>query len=303
MRFSIVIPSYNYSSFLDDCLKSCFEQTFVDFDIILIDDGSPEVMDQEIDRISKENKNNVEFQFHRIKNVGAAAARNYAVSLSEADYIVFLDSDDILDKDALMFYDYVLKGRNNIILTTKRFEFKNILKNNEINIDLNFNAIKIVEAKNYFENRVNFRFGASNIIVPRYYFELVGGFRLRTEKTWHAEDHDLLLKLGDLNFVLIEEPYLVFYRRHDNNSILSLKKIGYGVLELIESNKMGIYPGAKYYSKERMEIIGGASFQIIIRLIRSFFIILAIKIFLQSYKYIYLYIKLKTSKNGKRKSI
>ncbi|MDG1194301.1 MAG: glycosyltransferase family 2 protein, partial [Polaribacter sp.] len=239
MRFSIIIPTYNYSSFLDDCLKSCFEQTFNDFDIYLIDDGSPELMDQEIDRISKENKNNIAFQFHRIKNCGAAAARNYAVTLSKADYIVFLDSDDFLHKDALMVYDYVLKGRNNILLTTKRFEFNNTLEKKKVNIDLNFEEINLIEAENYFKNRVNFRFGASNIIIPRSYFESVEGFRLRTEKTWHAEDHDLLLKLGGLKFIFIEEPYLVFYRLHDNNSIHSLKKIAYGVVKLVESNKKG----------------------------------------------------------------
>ncbi|WP_343329146.1 glycosyltransferase family A protein [Polaribacter staleyi] len=303
MKFSIIIPFYKYTGYLDKCLESCFNQTFTDFDIFLVDDGSPKSSEEEIKRILNKNVNDIPFSFHRLENGGAAAARNYASNLSKSDYLVFLDCDDLLHKDALLFYNMALNDDLNTVLTTKRFEFNNFIDTSVLNNNINLETCIVNRSKNYFTNRVYFKFGASNIIVPRNSFLRVDGFRLRSEKTWYAEDHDLLLKLGDLKFIFIEEPYLVYYRYHENNSIHNLEGIGYGVLELVYANQMKKYPGTKTYDIKKLEIIGSPVFHIVFRLIKAKKYRLALSILKQGYKYIYFFTKSKIGRNAKRKSI
>jgi glycosyltransferase involved in cell wall biosynthesis len=91
MLFSIIIPTYNRSNFIISTIQSVLSQTYPNFEIIVVDDGSiddtEDVLKKILDRrVSYYKKNNEE----------RAAARNYGISKAKGDYITFLDSDDIL---------------------------------------------------------------------------------------------------------------------------------------------------------------------------------------------------------------
>lgn len=87
--FSIVIPLYNKENFVQDTLKSVLNQTFQDFEIIVVDDGST-------DKSAKKVKefNNPKINYFRTENQGASKARNVGIQKANADYICFLDADD-----------------------------------------------------------------------------------------------------------------------------------------------------------------------------------------------------------------
>lgn len=91
MKYSIIIPVYNVARFLPTCVESVFNQTFVDYEILLIDDGSTENSGLICDDFAK--KDSRVKVFHR-KNQGVSAARNYGVSQAQGEYILFLDADD-----------------------------------------------------------------------------------------------------------------------------------------------------------------------------------------------------------------
>ena len=95
---SIIIPVYKVEEYLADCLKSVLKQTFQNYEIILVDDGSPDHCPQLCDEWGK--KDSRISVIHR-ENGGLSAARNTGVRAAKGDYLYFLDSDDELTPDAL----------------------------------------------------------------------------------------------------------------------------------------------------------------------------------------------------------
>ena len=91
IRFSIVIPVYKVEAYLDECVRSVVDQTFEDFQIILVDDGSPDRSGAMCDTWAEKD--------HRItvihqENGGLSAARNTGIRHAQGEYVLFLDSDD-----------------------------------------------------------------------------------------------------------------------------------------------------------------------------------------------------------------
>jgi len=91
--FSIIVPIYNVELYLKECLDSILSQTFNDFELILVNDGSTDKSGD----IAKEYKN----KYNNIKlidkeNGGLSSARNAGIKKAIGDYILFIDSDDML---------------------------------------------------------------------------------------------------------------------------------------------------------------------------------------------------------------
>ena len=98
MKLSIVIPVYGVESTLDRCLKSVVEQSFADYEIILVDDGSTDRSPQLCDEwASKDPRIKVVHQ----QNGGLSAARNMGIEQAQGDYITFIDSDDYIGEGTL----------------------------------------------------------------------------------------------------------------------------------------------------------------------------------------------------------
>ena len=89
---SIITPSYNSSKFIEDCIKSVISQTYLEWEMIIVDDCSTDESKSLIKKYSKKDKRIKTFFLE--ENVGAAEARNIAIRESKGKYIAFLDSDD-----------------------------------------------------------------------------------------------------------------------------------------------------------------------------------------------------------------
>ena len=93
-RFSVIIPLYNKASYVRKAVDSVLQQTYTDFELIIVDDGS---IDDSADIAAKciaESSIVISYNLVRWPNSGVAAARNKGVSLSTGEYVVFLDADD-----------------------------------------------------------------------------------------------------------------------------------------------------------------------------------------------------------------
>lgn len=96
--FSIIVPVYNVEKYLDKCLASISEQTFKEFECIVVDDGSPDNSNDIIDRyVNKDQR----FKVIHQKNMGISAARNAGLAIAQGDYIAFVDSDDYISNEYL----------------------------------------------------------------------------------------------------------------------------------------------------------------------------------------------------------
>lgn len=92
-RFSVVIPIFNSSNFLGECLDSLLSQSFADFELILVDDGSSDGSATILDEYAK--KDNRCRVFHK-SNAGVSSARNFGLDVAQGEYICFVDADDIV---------------------------------------------------------------------------------------------------------------------------------------------------------------------------------------------------------------
>lgn len=95
---SIIIPVYNSERHLKQCVDSVLAQSYADFEIILVDDGSTDLSGKLCDEYASRYTN--VYVFHK-KNEGVSAARNKGIEQARGEYVVFVDSDDWLEKDAL----------------------------------------------------------------------------------------------------------------------------------------------------------------------------------------------------------
>lgn len=91
IKFSVIVPIYNSEQYLDKCVQSVLCQTYKNFELILIDDGSTDKSGLIGDKWSGADERVI---FIQQKNCGASAARNNGIRNATGDYLIFLDSDD-----------------------------------------------------------------------------------------------------------------------------------------------------------------------------------------------------------------
>ena len=94
----VIVPIYNVEKYIERCINSILNQTYKNIEIILVDDGSPDMCPKICDEFAKKNSRiNVIHQ----ENRGLSAARNIGLSKANGKYICFIDSDDYIDKDMI----------------------------------------------------------------------------------------------------------------------------------------------------------------------------------------------------------
>lgn len=93
MKFSIIIPVYNIENYLSECMESIAAQTFHDYEVILVDDGSMDNSGKLCDSYAEHYR---QFRVFHQENKGLSVARNKGIELAEGEYILFVDGDDYL---------------------------------------------------------------------------------------------------------------------------------------------------------------------------------------------------------------
>ena len=109
MKFSVILPTYNRENFISNAIKSVINQTFLNWELIIIDDGSTDNTKKVVGEFVKLDNRII---FLQQKNKERSAARNYGIQNSSGDYICFLDSDDL-------YYETHLEEFNKLIYSSK----------------------------------------------------------------------------------------------------------------------------------------------------------------------------------------
>lgn len=136
MKYSIIVPVYNVQDYLPICLNSLIIQNYNDYEIILVDDGSTDQSGRICDDYA--NRHQTIRCFHK-KNGGLSDARNYGMSESKGDFLIFVDGDDYVADDFLRVFDSVLLSKTEVLITRLVEEFSN----EKISRDLNMSDILI----------------------------------------------------------------------------------------------------------------------------------------------------------------
>lgn len=138
---SLVMPVYNVENFLSKALTSVENQTFKDFEMIIVDDGSSDKSYEIAEEFCSKNPN---FKLIKQENSGPAAARNTGVMHCKGEYIAFMDSDDYLEKNFLEEL-YKLAKKTGADITCCNFNM--YFPNKKLKIYMPFNSLPGVYTK------------------------------------------------------------------------------------------------------------------------------------------------------------
>lgn len=105
-KISIIVPVYNVENYLQRCLNSLLAQTYDNYEIILVNDGSTDNSGRMCDDYAKKHSN---VRVYHQKNQGQSAARNFGVQVARGTFIAFVDSDDLVTEDYLSYLYSMIK--------------------------------------------------------------------------------------------------------------------------------------------------------------------------------------------------
>ena len=114
VKVSVIVPVYNVEKYLEECLDSIINQTLEDIEIICINDGST---DNSLNILNSYTKTDKRMKVFSQENQGQGVARNYGLSIATGDYIYFMDSDDILELNALeLVYTNAISNNSELVM-------------------------------------------------------------------------------------------------------------------------------------------------------------------------------------------
>ncbi len=122
MKYSVIIPLYNKENYICHTLESVLAQTFQDFEVIVVDDGSTDGSLKKAQQIASEK-----IQIVKQKNLGVSVARNTGIACASGSYIAFLDADDEWNEDYLETIDRLTKSypKSDLYVTAYRIDMGN----------------------------------------------------------------------------------------------------------------------------------------------------------------------------------
>ncbi len=108
-QISVIVPVYKVEAYLGQCIDSILAQTYTDFELILVDDGSPDNCGAICDEYAEED---LRIRVLHQKNQGAAAARNRGAAIAKSEWIFFVDSDDLIHPQTLELLYATVREKN-----------------------------------------------------------------------------------------------------------------------------------------------------------------------------------------------
>lgn len=200
---SVIIPTYNRSSFLKRSIESVLSQTYQNFELIVCDDGSNdnsfEIIKKYLSKIT----------YIKQSNKGVSAARNLGIKVSSNPYIAFLDSDDEWQKDKLSKQaDFFNKNPQSLLVHTD----EEWIRNGKI---INKKLIHQKSGNDLFEKSLNLcLISPSSVCMKKSLFTKFGLF---AEDLPACEDYDLWLRLtAFINVDFIPEKLTIRYAGHND---------------------------------------------------------------------------------------
>jgi glycosyltransferase involved in cell wall biosynthesis len=271
--FSVVIPTHNRVGILLEALESVRRQTFEDYEVIVVDDGSTDDTARALERLAEEiedrrleiggaaepleekaetlKSEKLKLKYIRQENAGPGAARNLGASVARGEYLAFLDSDDLFFPRTLETYREVIEKENRPgFVAGCPFVFERKEQVDAV-------AKRYLQTKgfaDYLESGVERRWwGVSSFVVKKSLFDQVGGF---TSEFVNGEDADFVMKCGvEPGFVKVVSPFTFGYRKHEANITKAFEKNLAGARLQIRNEKTGVYPGGKSRACERWHIL------------------------------------------------
>ena len=142
-KLSVIVPIYNVEEYLANCIESILNQTFKDFELILINDGST---DNSLEICYRYRDRDKRINVINKKNGGVSSARNIGIEISKGEYIAFVDPDD--DIEINMYEELMgIMENNNVDIVVSGFKFINLINNTSEKFNIYNRTNRIIKRK------------------------------------------------------------------------------------------------------------------------------------------------------------
>ncbi|BCG60548.1 glycosyltransferase family 2 protein [Paenibacillus sp. URB8-2] len=266
VKFSVVIPVYKVEQYIHQCIDSVLNQSYINIEIILVDDGSPDNCPSICDSY-KQSDSRVHV-IHK-NNGGLSSARNVGMSIASGEYIVFLDSDDWLDVD---FFDKLSKrilrqDLEILVVHIKSYYDKNNFYRERKYLTKSSEIYSGVEVFEFLYNQADFWGAAWQFVVKRSF--LIENKLKFVEGIYHEDERygpELLLTANKIGFC-----YDSFYvnRAERKGSIINSHKLKKETDKLFILNDLLMLAQSEKFKGVKGDLILSRCAQLYLGLIKS----------------------------------
>jgi len=224
-KVTVIIPTYNCARYLPEAIDSVLNQTYKDFEIIVVDDGSKDNTQEIVSQYIEKYPNKIIYFYQN--NQGPAEARNKGIKEAKGQYLAFLDSDDTWFPEKLVKQIRILNDNPGIDLVYA----------SGLTIDINGNILgkkPEVPVRNVYDFLRDGRIPNMTVVIRKKCLEEVGLFD-PTLKV--GEDTDLWIRIcSKFNCYYIDDP-LAFFKKHDFNISTNLENMHKGHIVIYRKMK------------------------------------------------------------------
>lgn len=202
---SVVIPTYRHSAFVRRTLDSVFAQTYRDYEIVVVNDGSPDDTEAVLEPLIAANR----IRYIKQENQGQSRARNRGVELARGKYIAFLDDDDLWPREKLEWQVALLEAKPEVAVASGILQMIDE-RDQPGAVGPHFPSItfETLFAENPFMS-------PGQTLIRKDVLRHVGG--LNTE-IWGADDWDLWFRIAKRFAIAMENRLALYYRIHPGNA-------------------------------------------------------------------------------------
>jgi len=212
-RVSVIIPTFNSAEYIEEALESVFEQTFQDFEIIVVDDGSTD----ETGEVLKKYGDRIRYIYQ--ENNGPAGARNRGIRVARGEYIAFLDADDLWVSTKLEKQVDLFRQRKDLGMVTTgacSFDEKGVFG---YSADKRETLMAGDIARNIF---LRSNIGTPTVMVRKEVFDSIGYFE---ENIRQSEDDNMWIRIASHYDVELIDEALIKVRNHPRRMTLNKSEL------------------------------------------------------------------------------
>lgn len=219
MKVSIIIPCYNSEKYIDKCINSIINQTYNNWEAIIVDDGSN---DNSYEMLKQYSEKNEKIKIISQRNYGPSIARNNAIKYSNGHYLMFVDSDDYIHENMIEELIKYAKIRNSDIVTCGYYE----IKDSNLKPINNFINNKIIDSRQFLLEKILLTSGGviwgklyRSEIIKKNNILFNPDIKICEDQLFNIE---ILSKSSKIDFM---EKNLYFYNLNNNFSLTSTSSI------------------------------------------------------------------------------
>ena len=230
-RVSIVIPAYNHAAYIAESIESVLRQTYTNFEIIVVNDGSPDATEEAI----KPYIERKQIIYIKQPNGGQAKARNRGIQACLGEFVALLDDDDCWAPNKLEWQiaQMDLHKKAVAVAGEHRLDMASLVQDYSTPLT----EPKVATFETLFLG--NPLYSPGQVLIRRSALLATGGFQ---ENIWGADDWDIYLKLCRVGEIQIYSRPSLFYRQHPGNASRHMARLLLNVLKVLHSQLLHLPP-------------------------------------------------------------